>query len=519
MLLSAGIPAVRGATPTDIDSAIAKGLSYLASNQNPDGSWSGAPVASTAMAVLAFENNGHYGWDSSDTYHTTVQNGLNWLFSDAYTQTINGANSAGNPDVSGDGYGIWWGSDGYGNSVYETPMVLAAIIASNSQTQVTTTGPTGVVGLTYSHVAQDIVDWIAWAQNSKPGCCGVYEGGWRYSPQSGDSDNSVSQWPVMGLLAAQLWGINAPSWVGTELLKWTTSDQELTGTPTTNPTYGAFDYTPGRQLSPAETAAGILELTYAGVPDTDSRIQAAEGYLYADWGATLFGPAGYSYDGEYGWNFNIGALYDMYSVMKAMTDTTPTPTTYIPNYADTASIEWYNGAGQYADSLIANQGTDGHWNNWVSWAENGDVSNNLGTAWGILILEYVPVVVTYTLEVDVVNNVGNPISGATVGAVGPTTLGGTTDASGKAVFNDVQAGTYDVTASMSCYTSASQEVDLDKSTVVKLTLEPGSCTGVGVPEFGASSSVMVVAALCAFLVLLMGSKSPMRSKKPQINTR
>jgi hypothetical protein len=413
-------------------------------------------------------------------------------------------------------------------------MVLAAIIASNSQTQVATTGPTGVVGLTYSHIAQDIVDWIAWAQNSKPGCCGDQEGGWRYYSQYGESDNSVSQWPVMGLLAAELWGLNAPSWVGTELLKWTASDQELTGTPSTNPLYGAFDYQPGRQLSPAETAAGILELTYAGVPDTDSRILAAEGYLYADWGEPLtflgytgcVGPtltcaAGYSYDGEYGWNWNIGALYDMYAIMKAMTTTSPTPTTYIPNYANTASVEWYNGAGEYADSLITNQNPDGSWLNWVSWAENGEVSYNLMTAFAILILEYVPVKVTYTLEVDVVNNVGNPISGASVSAVGPTTLGPTTtDASGKVVFKDTQAGTYDVSASLACYSTASNPaVNLDVNTVVKLTLTPTSCKPVvGVPEFGASS-VMMVAALCAALLILMGSIKPMRSKKLQSNTR
>jgi hypothetical protein len=329
----------------------------------------------------------------------------------------------------------------------------------------------------------------------------------------------------MGLLAARLWGVNAPSWVATELQKWIKSDQDLTGTPATNPYYGSFDYYPASPpyvVSPAESAAGILELTYVGAANTNSDISAAEGYLFSDWltGTPGDNPNGCSPTWGCGFNYNIGALYDMYAVMKAMRSTTPTPTTFIPNYSNTKSIEWYNGPNEYADALVGNQSSDGHWNNWVNWAESDDVGPNLATAWGTLILEPIPVRVTYTLQVDVVNNVGNPISGASVSAVGPTTKGPTaTDASGKVVFEDVQGGTYEVAASLACYTSASQQVNLDEDTIIKLTLTPTSCAPtVGVPEFGASSVIMV-AALCAALVILMGSMRPMRSKKPQTDTR
>jgi len=512
MLLSTvGIPATESASRTDISNAIAKGLSYLASNQNPDGSWSGAPVTSTAMAVLAFENEGFYGWNTSSPYHTTVQDGVNWLFSQASVGTISGSNSAGSPDVSGDGYGIGWYGDG--QSVYETPMVLAAIVASNAPTNVTTTGPSGVLGLTYKHVAQDIVDWIAWAQNSVAGN-GVYEGGWRYYPQYGSSDNSVSQWPVMGLLAAQLWGVNAPTWVKTELQKWIKSDQDLTGNPATNPYYGAFDYLPGYTpayiVSPAESAAGILELTYVGASNTNSSVLAAEGYLYKDWltGTPGNNPNGCSPVWGCGFNYNIGALYDMYAVMKAMRTTTPTPTTFIQNYTGTAKIDWYNGTNQYADALVGNQSSDGHWNNWVAWAENGDVSNNLGTAWGTLILEPIPVRVTYSLGVHVVDNIGNPISGAAVSAVGPTTLNGLTNAGGNVTFNGVQAGTYDVTASKTGYTSASVSVNLDTDTTITLKL---SSTPTGVPEFAIPSAAIVA---LAFLALALFSARA-RSRNPR----
>jgi hypothetical protein len=514
MLLSTvGIPATESASPTAISSAILKGLSYLASNQSPGGYWSdGAPVASTAMAVLAFENEGFYGWNTSSPYYTTVQDGLNWLFSQASTVAINGANSAGNPDVSGDGYGIAWNGDG--QSVYETPMVLAAIVASNAPTNVTTTGPAGVVGLTYKHVAQDIVDWIAWAQNSVPGN-GIYEGGWRYGPQYGTSDNSVSQWPVMGLLAAQLWGVNAPGWVKTELQKWIKSDQDLTGNPNTNLYYGAFDYLPGYGpgyiVSPAESAAGILELTYVGASNTNASILAAEGYLYRDWhtGTPGDNPDGCSQGWGCGFNYNIGALYDMYAVMKAMRSTTPTPTTFIQNYTGTAKIEWYNGTGQYADALVGNQSSDGHWNNWVNWWENDGVSNYLGTAWGTLILEPIPVRVTYTLTVHVNDSsTNNPIPGADVKAVGPTTLMGVAT-SGTVVFTGVQAGSYNVSASATGYKSAWKVVDLDANTAITLKLST-STSPSGVPEFAIPTAAIAALSLVALALLSVfrRSKSP-----------
>jgi hypothetical protein len=467
MVISPGMmPAALAASQVSINNAIEKGLAFLNRTQNPDGSWSNFPVATTAMAVLAFENapNSHYGWNASDPYNNTVQNGLNWLFSKAYVVSISGNKSAGNPDTNGNGIGIAWYGDG--QSVYETPMVLMAIIASNAQTNVTTTGPANVTGRTYLDIIRDIVDWIAWAQNSVA-ANGQFEGGWRYNPQSGDSDNSVSQWPVLGLKAAQLWGINAPAWVQSELLKWTATMQNLSGNYSTNPYYGAFDY----QLTgvnhnintPAETSAGILELTYCGVNDTDSRIVAAEGYLNRDWNPNGSSPWGF------GWNRNIGDLYAMYSVMKACRLTTPIPIQFIANYTGTPGVEWYNGTGEYADALVTNQSSDGRWNNWVSTAE--DYPTELNSAWGVLILEYVPVKVTYKLTVHVVDaNTNSSISAATVVGIGPENLIGVTD--GTVVFNETQAGTYNVTASKTGYASASVSVSLTKDTETTIRLRP-----------------------------------------------
>lgn len=477
MLTTTSVPVGTAASPIEMDNAIDKGLAYLNRTQK-NGYWSSGdfPVASTAMAVLAFENapNSHYGWNSSDPYNTTVQNGLDWLFSQATVKPIDSSKSAGNPDNNTNGIGIGWYGDG--QPVYETPMVLMAIIASNAPSNVSTTGKANVTGRTYYDIAQDVVDWIAWAQNSIT-ANRQYEGGWRYNPQQSTysdgpvSDNSISQWPIIGLLAAELWGINASAWVGTELLKWTNTTQSLAGNNSTN-YYGSFDYSPGVHIyTPAETAAGILELTYCGINDTDPRIVAAEGYLNRDWNPNGNSPWGF------GWNWNIGDLYDMYAVMKACMLTTPNATVFIANYDGTNGVEWYNGTGEYADALLANQGPvhgwpDGAWNNWVSVAEGDDISFDLGTSWGTLILEYVAVRVRWNLSVHVVDaNTNSSIAGANATIEGPVTNSNMTDG-GTAVFNQIQAGLYTVSASKAGYAPVSVIVSLTNDTeiTIKLTL-------------------------------------------------
>jgi hypothetical protein len=455
ILTNVRIPVGTAASQTDINNAIEKGLAYLNSTQASDGHWGDGwnPVASTAMAVLSFENapNNHFGWNLTDPYHTTVQKGLDWLFAGANVQPI-GVQPAGDPDSNGNGIGIYF-SDG--QPVYETPMALMAIVGTQAPTNVTTTGPANVVGRTYHDITVDIVDYLAWAQNEGP----TGRGGWRYSPNYGDSDNSVSQWPVLGLMTAELWGITASAFVKSELLNyWATTDQNLDGTYDTNYYYGSFGYnTKDTFNSIAETGAGIMQLTYCGVPKTDPRIIAAQGYIVRDWLTNS------------GWRVNIGNFYAMYAVMKACRLATPTPIEFIANYTGAPTIEWYNGTGQYADQLVTNQGSDGHWDQWV--APEG-VTTDLSTAWGVLILEFVPVRVEYTLTVHVVDvNTNSSVSGANVIAVGPQNRSGTTDG-GTVVFNKTQAGNYVVSASKLGYTSASVNASLTKDTEITIRLTP-----------------------------------------------
>jgi len=431
LLLTVKTPAAFAASQADINNAIDNGLAYLATTQAADGHWgSFYYVATTAKAVLAFENAGHLASDPLDPYQTNVQKGLDYLFANAYVQAI-GVQPAGDPDTNGNGFGIYF-NDPWGQVVYQTPMVLMAIVGSQTQTALATTGPVNVIGRQYNAIVTDIVDWLAWGQCDP--ASGVYRGGWRYGPNDGSSDNSLSQWPTLGLMTAELWGINAPAFVKTELLMWTAADQNLVGTPASNYFYGVFDYMPGAGInSIAETATGILELTYCGVAKTDPRIIAAEGYINRDWLTTS------------GWRCNLGNFYGMYAVMKACRLATPTPIQFIANYDGTPGVEWYNGLNEYADILVAHQYADGHWAQWVDPGQS--IPIDLSTAWGVLILEFHPVVVNYKLTVTVLDAItGDPIEGATVLAEGPATYTENSGSDGEAVFDPIQAGVYQISA-------------------------------------------------------------------------
>ena len=197
------LPSSHEATTAAINASILKGLLYLNSTQASNGEWGVGyyPVASTAMAVFAFENSGHYGWNTTDPLSSTVQKGLNWLLSEGSNVTI-GEQTAGNPNTSGSGIGIEWTTDGY--PTYETSMALMALIASSAPTNVTLAGPLGV--RTYKAIARDIDDFLFAAQTD-PIEGDEYAGGWSYYPNFNNSytsysDQSNSGWPVFAMAAA-----------------------------------------------------------------------------------------------------------------------------------------------------------------------------------------------------------------------------------------------------------------------------------------------------------------------------
>ena len=376
------------ASANDKEDAIDNGLEWLADQQDPaTGAWNLGdwPVGSTAFAVLKFEHHAKYildidPFDDDYIYKDNIVNGLNYLFNHSYyididNQTVPAPRND-DPEegqASPNGKGIYFVSDTPDRrSLYETGIMMMALEASCNKTRKVQYGEHA--GLTYLAVMQDMVDYISWAQQDS----GWGRGGWRYCawddgvavPNTGithpGADNSVSQWPVLGLMSAAGWGIDAPDWVKRELEDhWLVHSQSFPK-PSGD---GCFGYSSSAGGSVAMTAAGLIELTYCGVTTDDPRWEAGRQCICENWG-----------------NSNIGNLYAMYGVMKAaMTANWSTELEPIWWYNCTKGThEWQP---EYDAWLIDNQDDDGYWT--AYYGSNTAARRVLGTEWALLILQKV----------------------------------------------------------------------------------------------------------------------------------
>jgi len=140
-------------------------------------------------------------------------------------------------------------------------------------------------------------------------------------------------------------------------------------------------------------------------------------------------------------------------------------------------VYWYNGTNQYADLIISHQTASGYWNDWVV---STGMPTALTTAFAELILEYIPVVVTYDLTITVTDP-GIPIAGAEVIVEGPETRTGYTDSNGQVTFEDLQAGSYTVSITKPGFISPEvQTIFLSGTTTLTYDLEPVMATSADV---------------------------------------
>lgn len=369
----------RSALPADLDGdgdieteleiatniAIEDGLEWLYLVQWDDGSWSGQ-IGWTAFAVLAFENQGYlasHDWDV-DIYAQYIQMGLNFIFRGAMAQQI-GPQPAGNPDVNGNGQGIYLG---WYSPMSETGIALMTIAGTGTPGAIV--GPLGSIvdGWTYAEVAQDVIDYLAWAQNEgdPAGAYPESRGGWRYGPNFENSDNSVSQWPTIGLEAVEsIFGgaVTVPSWVKGELAYWATYIQNDLG----DPGNGGSGYEwKGNWDNIGKTGALLAEMRLIGPAATPKpSLPNALTFMDAHWGDT--------FDEQWYPEHFSGNLYAMYGAIKGfrLMGIVTTP----------GGHDWYQ---EYADFLVNNptwgQQADGNWNSSI-WFDQ-----TLSTAAAILIL-------------------------------------------------------------------------------------------------------------------------------------
>jgi len=334
--------------------AIHRGLKYLYMNSyattgydgtTPALHWNTYQTAGTGLAVLAFEDHGHRELNdpNQDIYAETVEKGLNYILRYMYGSSAAMDNTTfTDSDINGNGRKIY----NYTNNMYYQGIVAMALANTFSPNAVIgNEGSPEVRGKTYKTVLEDMVDWIAYAQ--KEGTSG-YAGGWRYSANYSSSDNSVSQWPVLGLAAAASapFNIAAPAWVKTRLPYWINYSQNGNG---------GFGYDSNSYwVNIAKTGSGIIAMKYAG---SGGNLTNAINYINTNWAAT-----GYDYG-------NIGDHYAMYAVKKGM------------QFAGLSTVGAHDWQEEYNQWYVTHQTASGYWP-----ASVRIDAGNLSTAFGLLVM-------------------------------------------------------------------------------------------------------------------------------------
>ncbi|MEM9414335.1 MAG: prenyltransferase/squalene oxidase repeat-containing protein [Planctomycetota bacterium] len=100
-----------------------------------------------------------------------------------------------------------------------------------------------------------------------------YNGGWRYDPDSRDSDLSVTVWQLMALRAGKDGGLDVPSEAIDEAVAYLERSYREVGR-----TQGGFGYEPGQTPRYATTAAGMLALLVCGEYEHE-QVEGASHYL------------------------------------------------------------------------------------------------------------------------------------------------------------------------------------------------------------------------------------------------
>lgn len=238
----------------DSEVAVDRGLLWLVTHQNPDGSWSlenfhanckgkhancpGAGkmrsnAAATGLALLPLLAAGHTHQEGH--YKKAVADGLKWLAE----------------HQKGDGNLLGPGDK---QTMYSHGIASIALCEACGMTD----------DPELKEVAAKALAFIVKAQHAG-------SGGWRYNPNE-SGDTSVVGWQMMALKSGEMAGIPVPKQTFDNTAKWLKSVEG------NQPVGGQFAYN-SRGASPAMTAEGLLCLQFMGTERNSPRMRAGADYL------------------------------------------------------------------------------------------------------------------------------------------------------------------------------------------------------------------------------------------------
>lgn len=267
---SARNTALSGEMSPELDGAVARGLAYLAQNQDTDGSFDGGRfgknVAITAVACLAFMADGNL--PGRGRYGDAVERGLDFILENCTESGLIAAEGAHGP-MYGHGFAALFLGEIYGMTAGGADTVRAGRI---------------------HEALVRAVRLIERTQND--------EGGWRYNPVPYDADVSVTICQVMALRSARNAGIEVDKGVIDRAVDYTRRCQNADG---------GFRYqADGGTSAWPRSAAGVATLFYAGIYE-DTAINSGLAYLKqtAMPGVVRGSRAHYAY-GQY---YSVQAMY------------------------------------------------------------------------------------------------------------------------------------------------------------------------------------------------------------------
>lgn len=214
------------------DAAIRRALDYLKSTQRPSGAWTlgdGREATSiTSLAVLAFLACGHTPEDPGP-YREAIVAGVRYVVENQQPNGLLATNTINGPMYC---HGI-------------STLMLAEVAGMIAEPSL-------------ADAARDAlrrgVDVILAAQAKAKG--DEHAGGWRYQPDSADSDLSVTGWQVMALRAARDAGVEVPA---------AAIDRAVSYIKKCAHENGGFGYQPGGGPNNPRTGTGTLALELCGV--------------------------------------------------------------------------------------------------------------------------------------------------------------------------------------------------------------------------------------------------------------
>jgi hypothetical protein len=400
---------VKAATPEQIDSAITKGLAWLAAKQNPDGSWGVAKmIGKTGLAVKKFEHDAilkgfSTPFDTAYLYHEVVQRGLDYLFLNASIVPIS-TQPQGDPDTDGDGIGVTFKGE-----TYYTGIALMAIAETNTPDRVVDVSQSPVNGWTYYDVAVDVMNWLAFAQVD----AGSQRGSWGYGANGG-GDQSNSGYATLGLGFCEAssphgFSLSVPQFVKDELGDLGLWIDYIQNDVNGDQYDGGSGYdSPTNYPDILETGNLLFEMAWYGDSLGTQRVQDAIDYIVRHWN-----DGGYSWPGPQGWHGNYQAMFTMMKGLEA----------FGVDMID--SIDWFD---EVSDTIVATQHANGSWGPdvWDCWPGVG-CDTILSTTWALLTLQKVTPLIGIKVEFDIKpTSCPNPFNVGSNGVL-PTAILGTED--------------------------------------------------------------------------------------------